>query len=107
MSQSRAKGTRWESRLVLYLTTHGFDAERRALAGSNDKGDIVGVPGVVFEAKNAKQIQLAAWIDEMLVEKKNAKASVGVVVFPRRNMATGRAYCVMELDQLIEMLSDE
>ena len=48
MNTSRRKGTAWESALVDYLIGKGWPhAERRALNGCNDKGDIAGLPGVV------------------------------------------------------------
>lgn len=105
MNRSKARGTAWERRLVDYLVSHGLPyAERRALEGKNDRGDVSGIPSVVIEAKNAARITLAEWVDEMLVEKQNANAQIGVVVFPRRNCATERAYVVMELQQFAEMI---
>lgn len=108
MSKAKQKGTAWERRVVDHLAANGFPyAERRALEGTNDRGDVSGLPGVVIECKNAKRVELAGWMDEAVAEKKNAKASVGVVVFPRRNHAIGRAFVVMEMDQFIQMIGDE
>lgn len=105
MNPSKRKGTSWEVRLVQYLRDSGFPyVERRALEGKNDRGDISGIPGVVIEAKNAKRVELAQWVDEMVAEKANAKAQVGAVVFPRRSHRTGRAYVVLELDDFLEMV---
>jgi len=104
VNRAKQKGTAWETRLVRYLQSNGFPyAERRALSGKLDKGDIL-VPGVCIEAKNQRQVNLAAWVDEMVKEKANAGVDVGVVIFPRRNQSTARAYCVMELSQLVEMI---
>ncbi len=105
MSKAKRTGTAWETRLVRYLVEHGFPyAERRALEGNHDRGDVSGVPGVVIEAKCARRIELAAWVDEMVTEKRNAGAQVGAVVFPRRNHAPGRAYVVMELSDFVELI---
>lgn len=105
MSKARAKGTAWETRLVGYLREHGFpEAMRHPLSGRLDRGDVANVPGVVFEAKNAKAIDLAGWVDEMVKEKANAGAPIGVVVFPRRNRQTERAYCVIELRDFVELI---
>jgi len=50
MSAARAKGTAWETAIVGYLRGRGAPhAERRALNGSNDRGDIAGIPGLVIE----------------------------------------------------------
>ena len=43
-SKSKAKGTKGESDLVKYLLPYFPLAERRALNGVKDKGDIAGVP---------------------------------------------------------------
>ena len=107
MNKPKAKGTAFERRLVDYLNTHGFElAERRALSGTNDRGDIAGTPGIVWEAKSHKALALAEWVDEMVTEKRNARATIGVVVHPRRNHSMDRAYVVMELSQFVEMIRD-
>jgi hypothetical protein len=108
VNASKRKGTAWESAVVDWLRTHGWPyAERRALAGVNDKGDVSGLPGVVIEAKNAKSITLAAWVDELLVECANANAEVGAVVIKRRGTTdVGRAYAVMPLEMFARLIGD-
>jgi hypothetical protein len=98
MSAARQRGTAWETAIVNFLTSHGFPhAERRALAGALDKGDIAGVPGVVIEAKNCKQINLAQFMDEALAERDNAGAVVGVAWIKRRGKASAAdGYVVMD-----------
>jgi Holliday junction resolvase-like predicted endonuclease len=50
MSHSKRVGTAAESLVVDFLQRHGFRyAERRALRGVNDCGDVTGIPGVVGE----------------------------------------------------------
>lgn len=83
MSKQRQKGTLWETSVVRYLREHGFLAERRALHGAADKGDIAGVDGVVIECKNAKTYKLAEWIEETKVERDNASADIGVLFVKR------------------------
>lgn len=105
MSKSKQKGTAMERRVVEYLRDQGFIyAERRALEGKNDRGDISGIPGVVIEVKNEKSFDLARYIDETEAEKANAGASVGFAVFPRRSHYIGKAYALCTLDQMIELL---
>lgn len=87
MSRNRAKGTAAESAIVKYLVARGWPhAERRALNGSNDKGDIAGLVGVCIEVKNHKvsSQSFPAYVDEAEVEKTNAKAEVGVAWVKRR-----------------------
>ena len=45
MSKAKAKGTAAETALVKYLRDHGFPgAERRAMTGEFDQGDVTGTP---------------------------------------------------------------
>jgi hypothetical protein len=99
MSKARAKGTRWESRLLPHLQAVFPYAERAPLRGSQDRGDFVHTGNFAVEAKNCKAIDLAGWIDEARAEARRAGPGVWpVVVFPRRNMGAERAYVVMELE---------
>ena len=108
MSAARAKGTAWETAIVNYLIGEGFVmAERRALAGSLDKGDITGIPGVVIEAKNCKTINLAQFVDEANVEATNANADVGVAWVKRRGKTSpAEAYVVMSGTTFMELLTE-
>ena len=108
MSAARAKGTAWETAIVNYLIGEGFVmAERRALAGALDKGDITGIPGVVIEAKNTKTINLAQFVDEANVEAINANADVGVAWVKRRGKTSpAEAYVVMSGTTFMELLTE-
>ena len=108
MSAARAKGTRWESSIVTYLNEQGFVmAERRALSGSLDKGDVTGIPGVVIEAKNTKTINLAQFLDEANAEALNAKASVGIAWIKRRGKTSpAEGYVLMSGETFIELLTE-
>jgi Holliday junction resolvase len=105
MSKSRARGTAFESRVVSYLKEQGFPyASRLPLSGSKDVGDIGGVVSTVIECKNEKKIDLASYQDETLKEQANANAQVAFAVFPRRSRHIGKAYVLMTLDQVIELI---
>lgn len=106
MSKSRAKGTAWESTIVDYLRANGAPhAERRALAGAKDRGDIAGIPGVVIEAKSAAKIELAAWLDEAEAERVNDGADLAVVWIKRRGKTcAGDGYVTMTGATLIRLL---
>jgi len=81
MSRSKAKGTAAEVALVAALQRLGWPhAERRALSGINDKGDTTGHPGLVFECKDAKIWNGAAWMRETEIERLNAGADYGILV---------------------------
>lgn len=108
MSASKRKGSAFERDVVAYLVGHGFPwAERRALAGNLDKGDIAGVPGVVLECKNTKALDLAGAINEAEAEARNAGVSIFAAVIKRRQRPAGDAYVVMPLHVLCQILGDD
>lgn len=102
---SKKKGTAWEVRLVAYLNEHGFPfAERRVQAGGLDKGDIAGLP-ILVEAKNCRSIDLSGWCDEAAKEARTAgMGNRWAVVFPRRSHVTAKAYAVISLELLAELM---
>lgn len=99
MSKSKAKGTKAESDVVRYLQNWWPAAERRALSGNKDKGDVAGIPGVCIEVKAAVTQLLAAWRRETWTEMENAGAHTCVLVVkrPRKPVAQWDAYipCVL------------
>ena len=105
MSASKARGTKWETAIARYLVDSGFpSAERRALAGNADRGDIAGVP-VVVEAKNAARTELAAWVDEAQAEAVNAGVDVGVVWHHRRGKSSpGDGFVTMSGAAFVRLL---
>jgi 3D (Asp-Asp-Asp) domain-containing protein len=75
MSKAKAKGTSVETAVVKFLIDNGFPyAERRALNGALDLGDITGTPALAWEVKNHKTYKIPAWLKETELETKNAKA---------------------------------
>ena len=85
MSKSKQKGTAAESAVVKYLRENGFtQVERRALQGSQDKGDISGIIGLVIEVKDHKTMTLGQWMEELKVEVENANAETGAVIHKRK-----------------------
>ena len=108
MSRAKQRGTAWETAVVNYLQTSGWPhAERRALNGNTDRGDITGLPGVCIEAKSAARVELGEWLKEMLTEKTNARADVGAVWIKRRGKTSpGDAYVVMDGRQFVQLLKE-
>lgn len=108
MSKQRAKGTAFETAVVRFLQDHGFKyAERRALHGEADKGDITGTPGLVWECKNHKTLKIAEWIRETEQERINGKADYGLLIVKRAGVGDiGQQYAMMTLDQLCRLLGD-
>ena len=106
MSAAKKRGTAWETAIVNYLRDKGFTyAERRALAGRHDQGDLTGIPGICVEAKSVSRLDLSGWLDEAETERDNARADVGLVWIKRRgHTSPGRAYVLMSGDDLVWLL---
>lgn len=91
-------GTAAETAVVRALRRNGFPhAERRALHGNQDLGDITGTPGLVWEvkggeaAKAASDGQVQLWLDETETERNNAGACYGILVLQRRGIGPANA----------------
>lgn len=108
MSKNRQKGTAFETQVVEALKANGFShAERRALHGTADKGDITGTGPLVWECKNHKEIKLSEWLTETEQERLNAMADHGILVVKRKGRGDAlKSYAVMELGQLITLLRE-
>jgi hypothetical protein len=86
-------GTAAETAVVRALRRHGFPhAERRALRGEHDAGDIAGTPGVCWSvkggeaAKSASDNQVERWLSALEKQQVNARADLGVLVLQRKGV---------------------
>ena len=106
MSKNRSKGTAFETLIARYLRENGFPfAERRALHGNLDKGDINSGAPLVFECKAAKRHELSGWLAETEQERQNAGADFGVLVVKRQGHATGaEQYAMMRFEDMVKLL---
>lgn len=106
MSASRAKGTKWESKVVDFLQTSGWPhAERRALNGARDKGDVTGLPGIVIECKDENRHSIGSWVNEANIEATNANAELGVVWAHRKGKASAAdGYVIMDGESFARLL---
>ena len=98
MSRSKDIGTAGESAVVKVLRVNGFpDAERAALRGNQDIGDITGIGAVCVEVKSGKAAesasdgQVLAWMAELDTECVNKGADLGVLVMKRKGVGHGNA----------------
>lgn len=95
-NKSKAKGTAAETAVVNYLKNEwGLSyVERRALGGSEDRGDIAGLPGVVLEVKDAVKHSMKAWKSETLTEMENDGADICalIVKVPRKGVGEWDAW---------------
>jgi len=97
MNKSKQVGTAAETHVVSYLQANGFPhADRRALKGSLDVGDILVCPGLIVEVKagaaaeNASDGQLRLWCAETAREKVNARAVTAFLVVKRSGHGVGK-----------------
>jgi hypothetical protein len=103
VNPSKNIGTAAETLVTRYLQENGFGtAERRALHGTYDLGDITGIPGVVIEVKSGHAAETASdglinsWLAETETERKNAKADVGVLVVKRKGKGNAGDWWAIE-----------
>lgn len=108
MSKQKAKGTSAETAVVKFLKENGFPyAERRALTGNYDKGDITGCGPLVFEVKNHAKLDLAGWVKELIVEMENADVMTGCVVAKKRGTThPGDWYAILPFGLFVSLLKE-
>jgi hypothetical protein len=120
-NRNKSRGTAWETAVAKHAQSRGFPyCERRALAGNTDKGDLTLCPGVIIECKDWAAYNdgnVTEWWRETLAEKKNANASVALLVVKRSYQPAGKAWCWVQgewgywsayrLDDALDMLRDQ
>lgn len=91
MNKPRNIGTSFESAVVKYLRANGFDgAERIALHGTDDEGDITLCPGVMAECKGghaaetASDAQIEVWLADTERERIARGADVAILILKRK-----------------------
>ena len=92
--------------MAKWLNRLGWTGAERSRAGfTDDRGDIDGMPGVCIEVKNCKTLSIPAWLRELEVEMKNAKAWTGTLIVKRRG-STDPAdwYAIMPASVWAELL---
>ena len=90
MNKSKQKGTRAETKIVKALMDAGFGAERRALAGFNDKGDVKLILSdnteLTIEVKAGQQTVapnrtlMEEWMTQTINEMNNSHSDYGALI---------------------------
>lgn len=110
MSKNKAKGTSAETALVNYLKVNGFPlAERKAMQGKHDAGDVTGTIGLAWEVKNHRTYKIPAWLEELEVETDNAEADYGILVIKPVGVGITRVdawWAVMPVGELVTLVRD-
>lgn len=107
MSRSRAKGTAAESMIVAFLRGLWPGAERRALSGAKDRGDVAGTPGVCWEVKSAVRLDIPGWLRETEVERINSGSDLGILVIKLKGYGeakVGEMPALLPLKDLLALL---
>lgn len=91
-------GTYAETAVVRTAILRGFPfADRHALHGSRDTGDVGLCPGVVVEvkggeaARSCSDLDVQNWLDQTHRERDNANAAVAFLVVQRRGVGAANA----------------
>jgi hypothetical protein len=107
-NMQRTKGANHERTIVAWLRGRGRPHLERRLAGSpDDRGDVVGWPGVVVEAKNHARIDLAGWVDQLERSIALCGADTGAVIVKRKGVTDPAAfYAVMTLARWEALMSE-
>ena len=113
MNRPKQIGTQGENAAVAYYREHLFPvAERRALHGTNDMGDIAGTPGLCTQVKAghaaeaASDSQIRTWLQELDVQAARAGASAALLVRKKKGYGTRRVglwHAHMWASQLYEL----
>lgn len=91
VNRPKIKGTMAESAVVSFLRSHGWPhAERLALQGAQDRGDVTGTPGLVWEVKNVTVPAWRTWLAEAETERINANGMFGIVVAKPKGVGVSR-----------------
>ena len=116
---SKAKGTSAEVAVLKYVRAHGYPwAERLALTGAHDQGDISLLPGrlVVVEVKahatgatgQPTESLLTQWMAQTAAERVNAGADHGVLVVKRKGTTdVGRWWAYVTAGAFASLLGAE
>lgn len=114
MSKQKKKGTWMETTAANYGNRRlgGKDIHRAALAGSADKGDLHGLKmrgkPVVIECKNCAKYDIPGWLEEAEIERGNADAEFGIVLFHLKGVGEkrfGENAVVMTYDTFLGMVA--
>lgn len=113
MSRMKQIGTQHETDIKSWLNANGWPyADRRALSGAADKGDLrlsERIPFVI-EAKSAKsttdRASLGTFVSELEAEVENAQAESGAVIFKKRGTTdVGKYYAILPVWMLNVLLT--
>ena len=100
MTNSKAKGARFERNLASRLREYGYDCRRgQQYCGANGDADVVGLPGLHIEAKHQETMRLYEWMSQA---KRDSKGTGRLpAVFHKKNNAA--ILVTMELEDFMNL----
>lgn len=116
VNKSKAIGTAAESAVVKVLRPYFPSAERLALAGQDDQGDIGHCGEFVFEIKAGKTAEtagdglLAKWVQETERERVARGVAFGILVLKRAGVGPANAHrwwAYVKLEDIAELTGGE
>lgn len=85
MSENKDKGTKAETAVVRYAIQCGWPhAERRALSGTGDRGDITGIIGVCIQVKDVADPKFSKWFKDTLEQAGRCDDALPILIHKRR-----------------------
>lgn len=98
MSRQSRAGNAFAEKVAAFLREEGFPyAERRVLYGANDRGDLTGTPGITWQVKATKDIDLAEGTKEANQQAANNGDVVRILVNKGRRKPVADAYGTLPL----------
>lgn len=103
---AKAKGSRWEAKIVDYLTDQGLWVQRIPAGATADPGDIWH-PMWCLEAKDRKAFDLSGWMNETVAEQAVRKVPYHALWVHRPGKASAAdAYVLMTGEQASRIMKE-
>lgn len=106
MSKARAKGTSFETAILPWLKALWPDASRTG-SKSFEAGDFERTGPYIIEAKNQKEMKLAAWVKQVTLAALRVGAWFPIVVHKRRMFGPQGSYVTMTLETFVKVILHE
>lgn len=100
MTNSKAKGARFERSLASRLREYGYDCRRgQQYCGANGDADVIGLPGLHIEAKHQETMRLYEWMSQ--AKRDSSGTGRLPAVFHKKNNAA--ILVTMELEDFMNL----
>jgi hypothetical protein len=104
VNANKAKGSAFE-RLIADYVGEVVPCERIPAGANVDRGDLW-CPLVAIQTKNRRELRIASWLDETLVQQRNAKKDWSFLVVKRAGVAApGNQLAVCSVAQMRRLIA--